>query len=109
MFSQQPEIPEIDAAEAQQRIQAGALLVDVREQNEWDEARIPGAVLKPMSALNDWWQELPSDQTVILQCRTGARSGRIVAALMGQAGLTNVVNLAGGIVAWHEAGYDIES
>jgi rhodanese-related sulfurtransferase len=102
------EIPEVDVAEARARMAAGAMLIDVREQNEWDEARIPGATLKPMSQLNDWWQELPKDREIILQCRSGARSGRVVGALVNQAGMTNVVNMAGGIIAWSEAGYDVE-
>ncbi len=91
------------------RLDNGAMLVDVREQNEWDEARIPGAVLRPMSQINDWWQDLPDDREIILQCRTGARSAQVTAALMGQAGMDNVVNLAGGIVGWAEAGFDIEA
>ena len=103
-----PVVPEITVHEAQERLAHGALLVDIREQNEWDEARIPGAELKPMSRLNDWWHELPTDREIILQCRTGARSGRVTAALTDQAGLHNVMNLAGGIVAWHDAGFAIE-
>ncbi|MDH3498670.1 MAG: rhodanese-like domain-containing protein [Acidimicrobiia bacterium] len=105
----EPAIPEVTADEARTRLEAGALLVDVREEKEWQRARIPGAVFKPMSQLNAWWQELPTDRDVILQCRTGDRSARITAALTTQAGMTNVLNLAGGIIAWHEAGFDVET
>ena len=103
------DIPEISVAEAKERMDGGSLLIDVREQNEWDEAHIPGATLKPMSTLNDWWQDLPTDQEIIFQCRSGARSGRVVGALVEQAGMTNVVNMAGGIIAWSEAGFDVEA
>ncbi len=90
-------------------IGAGAQLVDVREQNEWDAARIPGAVLKPMSALNDWYEDLPRDVDVILMCRTGNRSGKITQVLAEQAGFTNVFNLVGGIVQWAEEARPIDT
>lgn len=86
----------------------GALLVDCREQNEWDAARIPGAVLKPMSTVNDWYQDLPTDRPIVMQCRSGNRSGQIVSVLTAQVGMDNVVNLTGGILAWAEAGLPIE-
>lgn len=101
-------VPEIGPEEAVELIESGALLVDIREWKEWAEARIPGAVFKPMSEINDWYHELPEDQTVILQCRTGNRSGVAVGALISQAGMSNVVNLAGGIVAWAENGQAVD-
>jgi len=84
-------------------IDDGALLIDVREHNEWDEARIPGAVFKPMSEINEWYADLPRDQAIVVQCRTGSRSAHVVHALMTQAGFDNVSNLTGGIVAWSHA------
>lgn len=104
-----PQIPAVDAAEANRRVQDGALLIDVREQKEWDQARIPGAELKPLSQANTWYQDLPSDQEMIFYCRSGERSGRIVHALIDRAGLTNVTNLSGGIVAWVEHDLPLES
>lgn len=94
--------------EASKLIDEGALLVDVREQIEWDAVHIPGAELRPMSTINDWWQELPRDRTLVLQCRSGQRSGNVARALMSQAGFTNVVNLAGGIIAWADADLPLE-
>ncbi len=77
-----------------------AIMIDVREANEWAEARIPGAEFRPMSSINSWYVDLPTDTTVIVQCRTGHRSHQVTYALMHQAGMDNVVNLQGGIVAW---------
>ena len=77
-----------------------AVMIDVRESNEWAEARIPSAEFRPMSTIDNWYEELPGDTTIIVQCRTGNRSHQVVHALMNQAGMDNVVNLAGGIVAW---------
>lgn len=103
------DVPQVTPQEAASLMEQGALLVDIREQKEWDAARIPGAVFKPMSTLNDWYQELPSDTTVVLQCRSGARSQNVANALVNQAGMTNVVNLAGGIIDWAEAELPIDN
>jgi hydroxyacylglutathione hydrolase len=82
--------------------------VDVREQAEWDEARIPGALHRPIATINDWFTELPTDRDIIFQCRSGARSAQVVKALSSQAGMDNVWNLAGGIVAWANAGQPVD-
>ncbi|NNF68251.1 MAG: rhodanese-like domain-containing protein [Acidimicrobiia bacterium] len=102
-------IPSVDPTEARALIDDGALLVDVREPNEWNMARIPGAELMPMSNVQEWWQDLPRDRDIVLQCQTGNRSGSLTEALMHQAGFDNVYNLAGGIVAWARTGLEIET
>lgn len=107
MFGQ-PQVPAVDAEEAATRVAAGALLVDVREQAEWDQARIPGAVHRPLAAINDWYSELPTDRDVVVQCHTGSRSAQVVKALTSQAGMENVWNLSGGIVAWANAGQPVD-
>lgn len=107
---EQPLIPAVDVVEAKRLVDdERALLIDCRELNEWNEARIPGAEFKPMSAVTDWYRDLPVDRTVILQCRTGDRSGQITHALVTQVGMTNVFNMSGGIVAWHQAGLPVET
>ena len=104
-----PEVPAVDPAEAKDLVDDGALLVDVREPNEWNEARIPGAVLKPMSDIDRWYADLPRDTKIVVQCRTGNRSAHVVHALTTQAGFDNVVNLAGGIVAWAHAELPVDT
>lgn len=104
-----PQVPSVAPDEVGALVDDGALLFDIREQNEWDEARIPGAAFKPMSEINSWWQDLPRDQTVILYCRTGNRSAQATHALVTQAGFDNVLNLTGGIVQWASQGLDIEA
>ena len=103
-----PQIPAVDPADANERVDRGAILVDVREQNEWDQVRIPGASLKPLSQANSWYQDLPSDGEIIFYCRSGQRSGQIVHALIEQVGMTNVINLSGGIVGWIQHGLPVE-
>lgn len=89
-------------------VSGDARIIDVREQNEWFEARIPGAELKPMSQINDWYVDLPQDVTLIMQCRSGARSASVVNALISQAGMSNVVNLTGGIIQWDDEDLPVE-
>lgn len=101
-------MPTVTAAEARDLIADGALLVDVRERDEWDSERIPGAEFKPLSTVNDWYQDLPRDRTIVIQCASGARSAQLVSALIDQAGFTDVVNLHGGLIGWKFAGFDVE-
>ena len=107
MFGQ-PQVPTVDAQEAATRIAKGALLIDVREQAEWDEARIPGAIHRPVGTINDWYTDLPTDREIVFQCHSGGRSAQVVKALSSQAGMENVWNLAGGIVAWANAGNPVD-
>jgi rhodanese-related sulfurtransferase len=95
-----PQIPSVTVDEVAALVDDGALLIDIREQPEWDESRIAGAELKPLSTINDWWEGLPTDRTVILYCRSGNRSAQAVSALTNQVGRTNVYNMTGGILAW---------
>ncbi len=75
----------------------GALLIDVREQKEWYQSRIPEADFKPLSQVSSWCVDLSE---IIFYCRSDNRSGQLVATLADQAGMMNVHNMAGGIVAW---------
>lgn len=100
-----PQVPEIDVeALAQQR---EVPLVDVREVAEYQEFHVPGAQLVPLSELTERVAELPSEGRVFLICRTGARSHR-AAEYLRQQGI-DAVNVAGGSVAWVEAGHPVAS
>jgi rhodanese-related sulfurtransferase len=103
-----PEAPSVSPEEAKALVDEGALLVDIRELEEWQAGRIPGAEFKPLSTINDWWPDLPVDRTVVLYCRSGNRSAHAVNALVSQVGRTNVLNLTGGIIAWDRAGLPVD-
>ncbi|WP_413319330.1 rhodanese-like domain-containing protein [Agrococcus sp. 1P02AA] len=75
-------------------------LIDVREPHEWQQGHAEGAVHIPMSQIVERLHEVPDGAAVI--CRTGGRSGQVVAYLEHQ-GL-DAVNVAGGTVAWAAAG-----
>lgn len=77
------------------------LVLDVREPHEWDAGHIAGALHIPMGELNDRQDEIDQERTIVAVCRSGARSGRVAAAL-GQAGY-DVHNLDGGMQAWDRA------
>lgn len=83
------------------------VLLDVREQHEYDAGHIPGVVHIPMGEVASRLAEIPTDKTVIVTCRSGNRSGQIT-SLLQQKGYTNVHNMRGGILAWQQAGFSVE-
>jgi hydroxyacylglutathione hydrolase len=83
------------------------VVIDVRSPAEWMEGHLPGARHIPLGYLTDRLAEVPRDRRLVLQCRTGARSA-IAASLLRRHGVRQVANLAGGIVAWAEAGLPTE-
>jgi phage shock protein E len=83
------------------------VVLDVREQWEYDEGHIPGVVHIPMNDVPGRLSEIPTDKTVIVSCRSGNRSGQ-VSAYLRDAGFSNIHNLDGGILAWQSAGLPVE-
>jgi rhodanese-related sulfurtransferase len=99
-------IPEIDVSELEGLQRSGATIIDVRQPDEYDEAHVPGVTLIPLGDVPDRVAELPTDQTLYLICRSGARSQRAGEFLAGQG--FDVVNVAGGTLAWIEAGLPVD-
>jgi len=93
---------ELTASEAIAAVDAGGWLLDVRERNEWADGHAPTAHLIPMSEFSARVDEVPADRTIITICHSGARSARVVGALVG-AGY-DAVNVVGGMMAWQSAG-----
>lgn len=83
------------------------ILIDVREQDEYDAGHIPGVTLIPMGEVPNRLGELPQNKTIIVTCRSGNRSGQITDFLREQ-GYLHVHNMQGGIVAWEQAGLPVE-
>ena len=82
---------------------ASCMLLDCREQNEYDVARIEGSTLLPMSEIQDRLGELEPhrDQHVIVYCHHGMRSLQVAHWLRGQ-GFAKVQSMSGGIDAWSQ-------
>jgi rhodanese-related sulfurtransferase/glyoxylase-like metal-dependent hydrolase (beta-lactamase superfamily II) len=93
-------LPAIDVKAAQ--VYPNALLVDVREQNEWDAGHIEGAVHIPMAHLPDRLEELDKKMMTIVVCRSGNRSGKVAAWLINRG--YDALNMTGGMLAWSEQG-----
>ena len=90
------------------QVQATAYLLDVREPDEWTAGHAPGAHHLPMMEVPARIAEIPGDTEVVVVCRSGGRSGNVVAFLAGR-GWDNVRNLDGGMQSWDAAGRDMVS
>ncbi len=102
------EIREISPAEARER--AGkAVLVDVREADEWAQGHVPGAVFVPRGFLELRIEEKVPDrsQEVVLYCAGGTRSALAARALQ-DLGYERVSSMSGGFGKWKESGFPIE-
>ena len=94
--------PEIDAHEAARSLGAGVVLIDVREPDEYAEVHATGARLLPLSDLTNRADEVPRDQPILLICRSAARSANAARWLNDRG--ASATNVAGGTLAWVEAG-----
>jgi len=95
----------LDPEGARRAVDRGALLLDVREDDEWAEGHAPGAVHLPMGQLAGRIDEVPTERTVVCVCRVGGRS-MAVANDLAAAGY-DVRNLDGGMLAWELAGLPV--
>ncbi len=77
------------------------LLLDVREPDEYETARIDGSTLIPMSELGDRLDELEGKESnrIVVHCHHGGRSRQVTEALRGR-GFKAVQNMTGGIEQW---------
>lgn len=91
------------------RVQEGALLVDVRENDEVQELAydVPNILQIPLSEFEERFNEIPQDREVVLVCRSGGRSLKATYYLMNH-GYTNVANMQHGMLRWAEKGFPIK-
>lgn len=98
------EVEEVDVAEAAGLADVRlALLLDVREDDEWATGHAPAAVHVPLGDLP--YAEVPSDRLVLTVCRSGNRSATAAAALLARG--IEARNVRGGMRAWQAAGLPI--
>ena len=95
-------IPTVDVADVPDPLPAGLVVLDVREDDEWASGHVDGAIHIPLGDLPARADEVPADGQVLVYCHAGGRSARATAFLQ-QRGV-DAVNLAGGVIAWHQAG-----
>lgn len=104
-----PTVREVDVAEARRRAAEGAILVDVREDREWEAGHARGAMHIGKGVIErDIERKIPdAGAEVILYCGGGFRSA-LAADSLRKMGYRNVASMAGGWRAWEAAGGEIE-
>jgi DMSO/TMAO reductase YedYZ molybdopterin-dependent catalytic subunit/rhodanese-related sulfurtransferase/glyoxylase-like metal-dependent hydrolase (beta-lactamase superfamily II) len=97
--------PQVGARAAKALVDAGALLLDVREPDEWHTERAADASWLPMGQVRAKQAELPRDRRIVVVCRSGGRSAAVTESLRRWG--FDAVNLAGGMCAWTAAGLPV--
>ncbi len=93
-------VQQISAPELAERMETGDVaVIDVRGRSEWEAGHLHGVPNIPVGSLNDRLREIPVSKPVVVYCQSGARSA-IAASVLHANGLTNVMNLTGGIAEW---------
>src|SRR2546429_8981365 len=103
-------IGEVDPAQAREQASNGAVLVDVREVDEFAAGHIPGAKHVPRSYLESRIEAAVPDRAthVILYCQSGNRSAYAARTLRDDLGYEDVRSMTGGITLWKDRGYEVE-
>jgi adenylyltransferase/sulfurtransferase len=93
---------EITATELKSRLDAGddIQLIDVRQPNEHEYARIEGSTLIPMGEIFERMSEIDPEREAVIYCKSGMRSARVIEAMERSGYAGELKNLAGGILAW---------
>jgi sulfur-carrier protein adenylyltransferase/sulfurtransferase len=106
------QIEEVDPKEVHEVVENGngAVIVDVREQHEFDESHLPGAVHVPRGHLESRIEGSAPDksQRVILYCASGNRSALAAHTMHDLLGYEDVTSMRGGITLWKDRGYEVE-
>ena len=104
-----PEVVEISAEELAHKL-GDVHIIDVRGSDEFEGelGRVTGAVLMELPELPKRLKELPSDETIVFVCRSGARSTRATELALAS-GIEHVYNMKGGMLRWRELGLPIEN
>jgi molybdopterin/thiamine biosynthesis adenylyltransferase/rhodanese-related sulfurtransferase len=104
-------IDEVDPAVVREQVSNGAVVVDVREPEEWSAGHIPGAKHVPKSHLESRIEGAAPDraQHVILYCASGNRSAWAARTLIDDLGYAQVESMTGGFTLWKDRGYEVQT
>jgi len=97
-------VPEVTAVDAESG-QAGHILLDVRNADEWEAGHAPSAQWTPLPELESVRFQLPMNRRIVCVCRSGARSARAAEALISWG--FDAVNMTGGMQAWASSGFPV--
>src|SRR5450631_642627 len=103
-------IEEVDPSVVREQVSNGAVVIDVREAEEWSTGHIPGAKHVPKSYLESRIEGAAPDrsQHVILYCASGNRSAWAARTMLDDLGYENIESMTGGITLWKDRGYEVE-
>lgn len=103
-------IDEVDPSFVRDQLSNGAVVIDVREPEEWSTGHIPGARHVPKSYLESRIEGAVPDrgQHVILYCQSGNRSAWAARTMIEDLGYERVESMTGGITLWKDRGYEVE-
>jgi hydroxyacylglutathione hydrolase len=102
MLTATPRIPQVDSAALEERTPE-AVVLDVREPEEYAHGHVPGAVNLPQAELASRLDEVPRDRPLFVICQSGYRARR-AAQFLTQMGFEHVANVTGGTAAWQANG-----
>jgi sulfur-carrier protein adenylyltransferase/sulfurtransferase len=104
-------IEEVDPAAVREQVGNGAVIVDVREPEEWGSGHIPGALHVPKSYLESRIEGAVPDRAkhVVLYCASGNRSAWAARTLIEDLGYEHVESMTGGFTLWKDRGYEVET
>ena len=104
-------IDEVDPAAVREQVGNGAVIVDVREPEEWGAGHIPGALHVPKSYLESRFEGAVPDREkhVVLYCASGNRSAWAARTLIEDLGYEHVESMTGGFTLWKDRGYEVET
>jgi rhodanese-related sulfurtransferase len=100
----------VSAVEAKKLLEAQeAIIIDVRENEEYSSEHIEGALHIPLSEVSGKIKSINTDKKIIFQCRSGGRGGKACEIAKNFVDGESIFNLEGGITAWKAAGYKVEA
>jgi sulfur-carrier protein adenylyltransferase/sulfurtransferase len=104
-------IVEVDPSDVQARLNQGAHVIDVRQDEEWANGHIPGARHVPKSHLESRIEGIVPDRSaqVVLYCASGQRSAWAARTLIEDLGYESVESMTGGFTLWKDRGYEVET
>lgn len=105
-----PNVKEVSVQEAKALIDAGALVIDVRDKAVSASARLPGALLIPLEVLAAHLPQIEARkaESIVVYCGNGSTLGPRATELLNRAGFTHAVNLQPGIEGWRAAGHAVQ-
>ena len=95
-------MPEITATELKRRLDEGddIQIIDVREPDEYERARLPGSIHIPLGQVVNRMSEIDATRNTVVHCKMGGRSAKAIEALKRAGFQGQLTNLKGGITAW---------